>query len=1809
MVNLISSILKIDIYFLLTLIFFSLSAEKLDDVIFQRFVEKNDKVKSILEEYDVKLERVRDELKVLEEEKGSTKKVKVVPDEVVGTKDNVTDQKTKCHTGPGSVPGKKEILLGASKEYEFQTAQKVTSAPGVDNTHTQKDSKFGLQTATNVKQPPIGPQQAPNKDFSDPKQSSTKPALEPQKCDTQEPTKDMAHTKDGKTSASGVPKKSSKESHKKKKTSKKTVSMSQPVGSNKQKEGEAPDPDDIDFVQDVKSPNTSAESNTEKKRHNMYDTIINMVSRRKEKEQKFVQPVTYLHSKYISNQVEGYLDEAIKKGMVGSLDQKIVPEHNALYFVKGKDPSKTKHLDKLGFTVNDGRKTVVGGTKITYIKGKNQRGPSKSVIVLNDKKHMAIHYKLKSRKDEEEKIDAEPESTCQEGPVVNPENRPLADAFEKATPITGVTDYINRTNCKIYIDEAGEQQVNDSTQTIVTDPKGGEYYVFDVRGFDNWREHLPRDGKSWKPATLPVPKYRNTVHLTRYYSYKEDKSINCEFTKYIYHDPESQKVLIQYRGDETTAIQGPHGNSKENLRPHIPRSGVVKSKVETAAADKPTGILHAINRKAGEGMAGVLTQPRDAAQVKYIRGVQKKRLALGANELTSVYRVAEAFPNYIRELSAVPDHHLYVLVNQETLEHYRTVLRNLPEGHITQYQMDTSFNFNNKYLTTLSYICPIFVRPETANNKATMPTIPLFSFVHQRKTDFDHRKAFFIAKEVITNVIPEWETYPKLLVTDREFRGNDYLPNARHVYCWNHLKKNLDYYAYNNLHLNEDIRRQASRDFVGMIRSRTLETYEDRLRNASNTWPAELHRYYMRNLDQPVRERAGRWYLDELGLEDTRYGLTTNAAESLNHIYAQFREPAQKLQTHELIIELKVMDDDLARECTRAYYSQGKFAVRREYAHLVQPTSAMPAFAQRSTKEIIEELAAERRTEEEELEKEIEREQQADAKEVPEYARLAKDIVDSNSIACVKIDNQRYYTIKERDGNIVNLNLETSTCSCGSKNVCHHMIATRVHVGLQSHYEYPKGAKKYPVGKDKKGKQPTHGRKQPTRSDGLHEAIAGRKRGSKMKIPDIKEMGTGDLPTTKEGSDSDAEVKKKRHRLNSDGDTDYDSLDYSQHSELESLQDIIDNNWDEESPDVSPFKGTTNTTHFSKLDKDEKAKEQKTSTPAVSSKDHRKNAPSPPNISNIDDNSEGTKVESNDDSKEAMDNGQDATGTNVDHSQTPQNNTSQSAKDTGHLGGDAQDVTANNKDDSQAHDTSENEKADMKIGGDAPDANATDMDTSQAGINDPNIPGDNADVTAVPLDTSQQERLRKVDELLISRNIPPKYRDGTTVPPTPFTSSQQTLDLSAQLTERDIRLHDFEYKLYKGEGGKEFVVKCIRKTAVVIMKPKVKLDVEMRNIAAKSVAMHATLRDTKSKDPKYFVNISTVQAKEDLLTEAEKTTKAIQRNTASLRLQCYCSVPIEKKEIRDGYAITCSQETCTTVFHKTCAGNPVDVKKWSCATCNMQTWGVKWGLKVFNTCTIDNSLTLHAEIAARHEGYLNLFNNPQPGDQAWYQTLHLACNADDGAQAHINWAKYLRLDDLYGSPEDMLTTHLRDTVTFERNGQCNNKDCKEQYFCMEQRLLAFQPHIADPLESVYERTMMADITPCPSCEGTDYVVEYGQLEPPNVKRPPPYLEISNGLRKFNFDEVQVMPHEIELGEYTYELKMATMRSGSESAKRTGHFFAFMRFDDQWLHYDGLNDKEARFRPARTAMWTDKDVSVYSVTYTIHGKHMKNFEKI
>jgi hypothetical protein len=217
------------------------------------------------------------------------------------------------------------------------------------------------------------------------------------------------------------------------------------------------------------------------------------------------------------------------------------------------------------------------------------------------------------------------------------------------------------------------------------------------------------------------------------------------------------------------------------------------------------------------------------------------------------------------------------------------MIENEIEGHenlpnVIELHYDTSFNFSNKLLSTLCIRHPGLEVIRNINDptiRNTSPTVPLMNMIHDHKPTVQHDRAFIALQHAMKEHAPNLWQYPKIITSDREFKDlGSKFPNTQHAYCGFHIKRNAEFKA-KELKMNTIEQNIVKHDIDKFLGSRDLEEYEHNKEEAFNrpprpngepsVWQTEkgklLQEWFYTNVDNDIKENAGRWKLEEFGMQ------------------------------------------------------------------------------------------------------------------------------------------------------------------------------------------------------------------------------------------------------------------------------------------------------------------------------------------------------------------------------------------------------------------------------------------------------------------------------------------------------------------------------------------------------------------------------------------------------------------------------------------------------------------------------------------------------------------------------------------------------------------------------------------------------------------------------------------------------------------------------------------------------------------------------------------------------------------------------
>ncbi|KAK0417662.1 hypothetical protein QR680_013134 [Steinernema hermaphroditum] len=326
--------------------------------------------------------------------------------------------------------------------------------------------------------------------------------------------------------------------------------------------------------------------------------------------------------------------------------------------------------------------------------------------------------------------------------------------------------------------------------------------------------------------------------------------------------------------------------------------------------------------------------PKDKRQVKNIKqGVDlEKRLSRdGLYNIISFHkylRFEDCDESFIDQL-AVGDRLSCRMFAAPLIKEFLTVASSLPKGKVMQLTYDTQFEVGDYYLSTLTYRHPLF---------KGNPIIPLAYVVHDRRYSRDHRNFFseLWAKH------PALNRHRTVFITDQEFDFEDSIPNVKHVWCWNHVKRNFQHYVNKVKHHKAH---EACRRFNYLTTQPTEEQFDQVWATIKQDGSFKEHHKLIKYVEETVipkwKQHAAVWQLKRAGIENPLQGITSNAAESMNHVISSMNKHQEKA-VDVLATSLYFLTVFYNNEIARGYHSYGGFELRSEYSHVALPRHMMP---------------------------------------------------------------------------------------------------------------------------------------------------------------------------------------------------------------------------------------------------------------------------------------------------------------------------------------------------------------------------------------------------------------------------------------------------------------------------------------------------------------------------------------------------------------------------------------------------------------------------------------------------------------------------------------------------------------------------------------------------------------------------------------------------------------------------------------------------------------------------------------------------
>lgn len=506
------------------------------------------------------------------------------------------------------------------------------------------------------------------------------------------------------------------------------------------------------------------------------------------------------------------------------------------------------------------------------------------------------------------------------------------------------------------------------------EPKGGEVYIFDIRGSSTreFREFTRSDSYTWSQ----LPPRELTDGWILYQSYVRDNTLdthskrNYAFGKRLYENLVRDFGIIQYIGDEKVIVRHPHGNSRQNRKPFFRKHpSVMEECQELGPTISGNHAINEINSRKRRGILGEVEKVSGPQQLYFnrvtARGLNEHSLTQSILNFNIACQIVG--PHTLRKTTGLPDRS-YILITPSAVANLNYIIEQARiKGDLPLvFSYDTTFNLQDQwYGTALCLMNPMATSLRNPDGSDIPAIYPIGLIIHDTRPMDTHLD--FSNK--LTTTFPALATVPHIIVSDREFKDMKFFDKITHrALCWNHIIKNVEFHVRNmgGITSRQD-QRILNGNMKALLRSSTEESYQRKLHSFFNgqaftstsggrDYTIVPHRiwaddnfqdYFLRHQDEDIRRYAGRWYLESIGYKNAAAGITSNPSESFNHMFksATFSITADKsvATPSQFLLDCAGFLESIDFEMHQIRYSaSNKYTLTRKYEDQRKPFPSMP---------------------------------------------------------------------------------------------------------------------------------------------------------------------------------------------------------------------------------------------------------------------------------------------------------------------------------------------------------------------------------------------------------------------------------------------------------------------------------------------------------------------------------------------------------------------------------------------------------------------------------------------------------------------------------------------------------------------------------------------------------------------------------------------------------------------------------------------------------------------------------------------------
>ena len=300
---------------------------------------------------------------------------------------------------------------------------------------------------------------------------------------------------------------------------------------------------------------------------------------------------------------------------------------------------------------------------------------------------------------------------------------------------------------------------------------------------------------------------------------------NSGFQKIVFHLPENRDLfLIQYIGDDSLAVDQPHGNtSLDATRPYIRTCPSVLRQIKTSdPAECPsTFYKRAISMSRCHSTLTPVLNPRNIKQVANHKTSERQRFRISHDELYNIHEIAYDLTGFVSKIVTYPDLIIVCGIPKMLNEIENLLHTDVHSPQLLSY--DTTFQLGDIYVSVLLMRHTIF---------QSAPVMPILFLLHERKLESAHEE---LMKHVAVNCPTLANCRNEInipIVTDEEraicSSIDKWLTGVIRLRCWNHTFSAIRFWLRKHGATSTEIPVYLE-DVRSLFHTATLKEYESGL--------------------------------------------------------------------------------------------------------------------------------------------------------------------------------------------------------------------------------------------------------------------------------------------------------------------------------------------------------------------------------------------------------------------------------------------------------------------------------------------------------------------------------------------------------------------------------------------------------------------------------------------------------------------------------------------------------------------------------------------------------------------------------------------------------------------------------------------------------------------------------------------------------------------------------------------------------------------------------------------------------------------